>query len=293
MPGQSFAKLATLTLVLIATTLVTLAPASAQQTDRVDALISAAMEAKNAGKFDVAIATLQTALDMSPNNEKVLIALGRVHGAKNEMAKAEAFFRKALGINPRSVDASRFLALTLLRQQKVEEALQQAQHAAQLGPRSLEAHIMLAEMLLATGKFREATAAAKEVVEINAEFAEGHRLLATAYRASRNLRLALRHAKRAVKLAPDHLASRLTLAGIYAEQENVTKAASTLKRAERIAGTNPRGVETIAAAYTLIGKTDDAIRLYKTLIRAHPTAYGPQVAIANVYLRCKRAGGAL
>ncbi|MFT7624298.1 MAG: Flp pilus assembly protein TadD, partial [Myxococcota bacterium] len=78
-----------ITILTVGISLLLAGPAAAQ-TD-VDALVGAALAAKNAGKFEAAIKTLETALAMSPKNEKVLIALGRTHGANRQLDKAAAY----------------------------------------------------------------------------------------------------------------------------------------------------------------------------------------------------------
>lgn len=259
-------------------------PAVAGDQSQVDALVESAMTAKNAGKFDAAIKTLEAALQMAPRSEKVLIALGRTHGAQGDLKKAADFLERALTVNPKSVPANRFLSLTYARLGQGKKALQYAETAVKHGPDVWEAHHQLAELYLMSGQTKKAVASAKYVIKLKPKMADAHRSMAAVYRATGKLSKAAKAAKKAVKLAPNGLANRLTLAGIYTEQKNITSAKRELKKAEKIGTGHLRALETIAAAYTLIGESKDALRIYKGLVKDHPKSFTVQLAMANLYL---------
>ena len=62
--------------------------ASHAKNSKVDALVETALSAKQAGKLDAAIATLETAVEIDPTHTGALLALGRTYGAKQDYDKA-------------------------------------------------------------------------------------------------------------------------------------------------------------------------------------------------------------
>ncbi|MFT5431795.1 MAG: tetratricopeptide (TPR) repeat protein, partial [Myxococcota bacterium] len=145
---------------------------------QVDALVETALLAKRAGKLDAALSTLHTALQMDGRHVGALLALGRTYGAKQDFDNAAKFLKKAIVIDPKSVDAQRFLALTYLRQGKGKEALAAANAALAIDKSRWETYHLLSEIHVATGNYDAAEKSLKKVLKLNPKSVEGNMGLA-------------------------------------------------------------------------------------------------------------------
>src|SRR5262249_60665273 len=78
-------------------------------------------------KRDEAVKFLQAGIAADSSNVQLITALGTLYLAKNETAKAEAEFTRALKIDERYVPARSNLARTLIAEKKEAEAVSQYQ----------------------------------------------------------------------------------------------------------------------------------------------------------------------
>jgi len=100
--------------------------------------------AKEAG--DWAVKKFQKALELDPKNPILLTELGKLYGIKNDLKKAETFYRKAIGFVPSYPDAQVQLALLKEQQGKIEEGIKILEKFNNLYPYSVEAHFQLGRM---------------------------------------------------------------------------------------------------------------------------------------------------
>lgn len=100
--------------------------------------------------------TLWTVLSSDANNGEALTLLGILRGRQERFAEAEALFRRALQIDPKSVVAARNLANALLAQDKTDEAIAQYKQAEKVAPQDATLKIDLARLYISGGKFDEA-----------------------------------------------------------------------------------------------------------------------------------------
>ena len=102
------------------------------------ALAAQAHAQANSGDFGQAVATLERALRIEPDNPLVWIELGRVHLAANDAAQANAMGHKALtlatGDPGAQSSAWRLIADSLRAQGRNDEAAQADQRATGLSP---------------------------------------------------------------------------------------------------------------------------------------------------------------
>lgn len=110
---------------------------------------------REAGKFDDAEAVFRGAMELIPDSDVPLVALGTVELLRGRFAEAEAACAEALRLKPDSLYARVHLAEALLFQRRREEAEAQLQEIIAAGhdsPHSRTAHALLdaADMICAT-----------------------------------------------------------------------------------------------------------------------------------------------
>jgi tetratricopeptide (TPR) repeat protein len=87
-------------------------------------------ELTNAGKFDEAIAKFNEVIGQVPKCTECYVNIGAIHSRRQEWDKAEEAFKKALEINPESVDAYNGMANVYNAQKKFKEAQAMSAEAA-------------------------------------------------------------------------------------------------------------------------------------------------------------------
>lgn len=101
-----------------------------------DALVTQARRQSAAGEFPAAIATLERALRIEPDNPLVWIELGQIHLASGNHAQAHSMGRKAAQLatgDPRAQSSAwRLIAAALRAQGRNQEALEAERRASQL-----------------------------------------------------------------------------------------------------------------------------------------------------------------
>lgn len=87
------------------------------------------------GKTDLAIASMEQARNLAPDNLQVLIPLTQLYMSANRLADAERVAKSGLTLNPTSKDAAENYGFALAAQKKYEDARKQFENAAQLDPK--------------------------------------------------------------------------------------------------------------------------------------------------------------
>jgi tetratricopeptide (TPR) repeat protein len=100
--------------------------------------------------------TLLTLLSSDPNNETALLLLGTLRLQQKRIPEAESLFRRAVQVNPKSVDAHRHLAGVLAAGDKYDEALDQYKATLALAPRDPAVKAGLAQLYVSHGDFQNA-----------------------------------------------------------------------------------------------------------------------------------------
>lgn len=105
----------------------------AERVEGIKAAFAQGAELTNAGKYDEAIAKFNEVIAQVPKCSECYVNVGAIHSRKQEWPKAEEAFKKALEINPDSVDAYNGLANVYNAQKKFSEAQAMSAEATKRG----------------------------------------------------------------------------------------------------------------------------------------------------------------
>lgn len=108
------------------------------------------------GSIESAEKILWDALSSNPNDESALTLLGVVRGKQKRYGEAEALFRRAIQLNPKSLDARKNLASSLVFEGKDTEAADQYREALILAPHDLHLKMELTRLYVGQRKCSEA-----------------------------------------------------------------------------------------------------------------------------------------
>ena len=102
----------------------------AARIEGIKAGFAAGAELTNAGKYDEAIAKFNEVLAAVPKCAECHVNIGAIHSRKQDWAKAEEAYKKALEINPDSVESYNGLASVYNAQKKFKEAQEMSAEAS-------------------------------------------------------------------------------------------------------------------------------------------------------------------
>ena len=181
----------------------------AARVEGIKAAFAQGAELSNAGKHDEAIAKFTEVLAQVPKCSECYLNIGAIQSRKQDWAKAEEAYKKALEFNPEAVDAYNGLANVYNAQKKFKEAQAMNAEAIKRGG-SASAGGGNAESLYNQGviawnanDFPKAQELFAEAVKVNDKHAEAHFMLGQAYLNLGKLPEAAKEFEIYTKLAPD------------------------------------------------------------------------------------------
>lgn len=169
------------------------------------ATLGLAILAADPKKWNDAIGEAKQGEFVSPKNPVVLVAVGRIFEAANDVQHALGAYQSAAAADPAYAPANVAAVRLQVQYGKPEEALALVQKLVAANPSSGEAQLQLGRLLLRKGDFAGAAAALEKAAELLPTSAEAHARLGTAYQYTGRSPQALAAYKKAVELDPQNL----------------------------------------------------------------------------------------
>jgi tetratricopeptide (TPR) repeat protein len=248
----------------------------------VDALILRANALAALKDPAAAIAEIEEALKVQPNESRSFVSLGAIRARSGELPEAEAAFRRALELEPSSIEAHLAFANFLLSADRQAEAEQEVKQALVLKPRHLIANRMLAALYMATKRASEAEAPLKAVAEISQLPAARFQLAEYYVNVGRN--------EEATRLLTELARDRATSADAEAMLASIDYGAGRLKEAharlDKLLAGAPRDARTLTMkARWLVSekKLDEAFDRAKAAVAADPQSASAQFVLGTVH----------
>ncbi|HUT94238.1 MAG TPA: tetratricopeptide repeat protein [Thermoguttaceae bacterium] len=225
----------------------------------------AAFEFIKEGESAGAVPLLRKSLEINPKNAKSRLALAAVLADDGKTEEAKAHFTKILDVQPDHARAHSGLADVLRVEGRLQQAVDHYRRALHREPNLYEAHVNLGLILLETGELDEAVEHLAEAARLEPEdplasFYYGHAL----YRQGK-LEEAVRYYQRTMERNPDFVPALLDLASIRImvdrpELYDVNEAIALAEKAcDLTRHRDPIALKTLAGAYALVRRFDDAV----------------------------------
>lgn len=193
-------------------------------------------------------------------------------------------FHKVLDFNPESVQARCMVAMTLLKQKRLEDAISQVQIALAKYPENGLAWNILGSAHMALGQYDKAMAEFNRAITLDPKLADVH-LKKGLFNLSRgDVEQAEEDMVKAVRIAPDVLDTRLVLANHYIRQQNYLKAMEVLEEGVKGSAQDALIYNYQAGILLAQKKIPEAIARLKAAKEASPLYFTPYFNLANLYL---------
>jgi putative PEP-CTERM system TPR-repeat lipoprotein len=244
------------------------------------------------GDFDEARTQLKRSISGSPHLLSYLF-LGLSYYGLEQYELALNQFQKALDINSDLECARTLVAVTLLKQQRVDDAIIGIRKVVRNNPSNAYAYNILGSALLANGEFDEGMTALDRATELDPELADAHMKKGLFQLSQGELGAGEIALVKAVKAAPEVLNSRLMLVTHYLRQEDYSSAIQTLN--EGMSGGKDEALfyNYLAIAYFAQKKNDQAISALQSAKNANPAYLTPYFQLASFYTSQSRYDAAI
>lgn len=171
--------------------------------------------------------------------EQYIALINSSHSANinKQFADAESLSRKALEINPNSLEGWYNFALALIGQKKIKQAKQALDKGISLSNQSADSQNSFGLELLRIGEHKKAINAFLGAIKTDSKYALAHANLAIAYEELKDpsiLPLAGKHYQKALELNPELSPCHINLAHLYAQTSNTRKQIEHLELAMSI-----------------------------------------------------------
>ncbi len=122
------------------------------------------------GNLDLALAALQRAVAIDPNDAKAHQAIATVYERLGRLEDAEASFQKAIAFDPENISILDSYANFLFRQSRFEDAARQWQMVIRIAPDNFAALVNLGSAFGETGKTAEAITVYQRAIELRPSY---------------------------------------------------------------------------------------------------------------------------
>jgi len=178
----------------------------AERVEGIKAAFAQGAELTNAGKFDEAIAKFNEVLVEVPKCVECHVNLGAIHSRKQDWAKAEEHYKKALELNPESGESYNGLANVYNAQKKFKEAqAMTAEASKRMGATGGSAESLYNQGVIAwnANDFPKAQELFTAAIKADDTHAEAHFMLGQAYLNLGKLPEAAKEFETYTKIAPN------------------------------------------------------------------------------------------
>lgn len=232
--------------------------------------INLGMWLQKVGRPTEAIAMLETALRLAPDDPEIHGNLGIVLAAVGRTGEARPHLERAVALAPSSPLAQNNLGNALAADGRLDEAAAHYRTAAGLDPRYADAENNLANVLVKSGKADEAIGHYEAALAADPRFVAAHANLAAVLTSLGRNDAAIAHYRAALALAPTNAEAARGLGAQLAARGAWDEAILHLSTAARL---RPRHLESqyqLAAALAGAGRVDEAVVAYGHALELRP-----------------------
>jgi len=208
------------------------------------------------------------ALELDPNLADGYSSLGRIqHWYEWNWEGAEKSFRRAIELNPNSVNAHQFYSRLLTTLGRYDEGLTEIYRAQELDPRSADLGVPLSGILERRGEFDEAIRVLRSTLDMDKDSRFARRGIANAYLLKGDYAQVIELGNREFPNPKEaDFAWASMLASAFHKSGQLAKATEMRNRLKKLAEKDPKSLFFLALHDTEIGRTDEAVAALRKCI---------------------------
>ncbi len=235
-----------------------------------DIHLDLAFEYENLEAYDLAIASLKSALEINPENEAVLYELAYCYDLSDAHQMAVSFFRQFTNEHPYSFVSWYNLGNALARLERFDESIEALDLCLAIEERFTSAYFSKARNLLVQGNFQEAIDCYQETINFDGAQAITFSYIGECYEKMERYEQALIHYDQALALDPNWVDAWIGRGVVKDVQGKLPEAVRDLENAVKLAPEHGDGWFYLANALGRSGKYEEAFAAYAKLNTLEP-----------------------
>ncbi|WP_052773041.1 tetratricopeptide repeat protein [Luteimonas sp. FCS-9] len=241
-----------------------------------------ALQALSARRLDEALAIAHRLARDAPDAPDAHQVLAMCLAESQRPSEAEAAFARALALAPTSVPVLRNVATYLRRSDRSAEAVAYLRRAVACAPSDFQAWLQLGTAEMSLDRHEAAIAALTHATRLQPGSAPAWHALGNACRAQWRHDEAAAAYRAAIDAQPDYAPAWRSLGAVLRLSGRADEAVACFQHAAREPGTGPSLIDALSGALLDAGRTDDALRNARDLVRTHPTYVPGQSTFAHL-----------
>jgi len=255
----------------------------------------------DAGNHDKANIELKNVLQMAPNTAEAYYLMGQVEEARKNWSKSLGYYKRAVELDPKLLDAHARLGNLFLmsarylkakgdasaENQQLDKVQKSIDIILEYDSSDTGAMLLKSSLLAYQGEVDAAVDVLLEVLRFTPDNEDAILLLAGINRSQSRHEDAEQVLKQGISLLPDNLALRLELATLYSSMGLNDKAALVMQEIIRLDPAKFGYRISLAAYYVNLGKFDLAERVYREAIDSQPDDNNRYMVFAEFLKRHK------
>ena len=221
-------------------------------------------------KYKLAIAALQQAIDIKPDNARYYQELGDILTQNNKLDEAEQVYKHAIKISPNWDNFYHLLGNVLIKKNNLTAAILAFKQAAILSPNCAKYYYALGDALVKLNKLNEAQKCFNKAIYLDPANASYYHGLGNVFAKADQLDLAKTSYKKAIFINPNRGNFYRSLACVLAQQEQLDEAISTCEQATKLNSKNPHFYRTLGDIQLQKGDVTHALKTYQRAIKLKP-----------------------
>jgi len=253
----------------------------------------ALQKSNNRADIEKSIEYFQRAIEKDPSFAPAYLGLSDAYsylstifiGVRPEEVRPKAIdaARKALELDPQSVDAHLRLGLMYRVEWRWSDSESELRRALELNPNSAAVQAAIAEGIACQGRTEEALVRIRRARELDPLAVSGDAVSWILF-FSHHFPEAVQESRSAVALQPDDPGVLWSLGYALIANDQPEEAIAPMEKALALSDRSPGVVGVLIRAYAHAGRRADALRLLAELKRRQKSGYIPSAAFVNAYL---------
>ncbi|HVM75511.1 MAG TPA: tetratricopeptide repeat protein [Candidatus Saccharimonadales bacterium] len=238
------------------------------------------------GKYDEAIAQLESLRDQSPPPAGLSHELGIVYYKKSDYANAVLNLQKALAENPNDAEATQLIGICLYLAGRPGEAIPYLQKVLAWYPRAnVDAAYILGVSYIQNKQYDEARQTFAKMFGFNGDSAAAYLFCGRIFFRLEFTALTEEYARKAVALDPKLPMAHYLLGELYLYQTKTDEAIAQFEQEIQLNPSYANVYFKLGDAYSRVERYDDAERLLQRSIWLDPNSSGPYIILGKVLLK--------
>jgi protein O-GlcNAc transferase len=215
------------------------------------------------GHLDQAERLYAAILPQAPELAEAWHLAGVCSHQRGDHGAAVARIQRAIELNPNNPGSHNNLGLALKALHRFDQAIASFQHALRLKPDYATAHVSLGNMLKDQGALEQAATHFRTALAHKPELAEAHNNLANILKSLAQHEEAITHYQNALRLSPELPEAHHNLGNLLTAQGRLDEAVGSYQQALRIKPDYPDACLHLGHALKALGRSADALASYR------------------------------